>query len=542
MMEELAPGLTLPPFGDPTFAPALFSLVRDAAPLNAPVDPVIIQAILLCLICGNKHLILRTAPEDVAIAAKAAVATLSAIFGLTTHRLKLASHRHGPTYPGPDDTATFLRSLFLPSTTRTSTHYDTVYTKRAHARKKRRSSGSSSQRPSLHHWRASPRPPTPQSPLKNSVALPPRIPSNDADSQSAEDPFATFGRSKGAAKDSRPLIIRPVPHVHSDPLPQPSATLEVPEGLVITGLEAADSALQRALQRVMTERRVVLEEPPEVWGKRSSTPTGTMFHGSQSIYDCPDEFIVVYVCALEPYERPALLRSLLDKFSMSVNLTLHFNTRQLLKSTPSQSTPAYGTSPTSTPRSMSNNAQNWSNYPPALPPTLLASMRRACKRATISPQLELYLLDLFAATRHRPELDAMLLTATCQAEAALFARAARVVGRDLTGMELLQTALDVGDEGASGSLTIDYRGEAALVDPFRDIQDDEDRALDVSDADVARIFPRVVSHRLSTRAGPDDEVLGSVAYGAAGVAPVADGVWKEGRSVKDVLIKILGDV
>ena len=80
MMEEQAPGLTLPPFGDPTFAPALFSLVRDAAPLNAPVDPVIIQAVLLCLIAGNKHLILRTAPEDVSIAAKAAVAVSPTIF------------------------------------------------------------------------------------------------------------------------------------------------------------------------------------------------------------------------------------------------------------------------------------------------------------------------------------------------------------------------------------------------------------------------------------------------------------------------------
>ena len=80
MMEEQAPGLTLPPFGDQTFAPALFSLVRDAAPLNAPVDPVIIQAVLLCLIAGNKHLILRTAPEDVSIAAKAAVAVSPTIF------------------------------------------------------------------------------------------------------------------------------------------------------------------------------------------------------------------------------------------------------------------------------------------------------------------------------------------------------------------------------------------------------------------------------------------------------------------------------
>ncbi|KAL1745708.1 hypothetical protein HDZ31DRAFT_62912 [Schizophyllum fasciatum] len=541
-MGEHPPGLTLPPFGDPTFAPALFSLIRDAAPLNAPVDPVIIQSILLCLITGNKHLILRTSPEDVAVAAKAAVATLSAIFGLTSHRLKLSSHRHGVSTRGPDDTAVFLRSLFLPSSQRSENQHETVFAKRTSARKKRRSSGSSSQRPSLHNWRASPRPPTPQSPLKNSVALPPRIASNDADSQCTEDPFATFGRSKAGAKDSRPLILRPVPHAHSDPLPQASAALELPDALVITGLEAADHALQRALQRVMTERRVVLEESAEILGRRSSTPTGTIFHGSQSVYECPDEFIVVYVCEMEPYERPPILRSLLDKFSMSVNLTLHPNTRQLLKNTPSHSTPAYGTSPTSTPRSMPN-AQNWSSYPPAFPPTLLVSMRRACARATLSPALETYLADLFAATRHQPELDGMLLTARCQAEAVQLARAGRVLGRDASGMELLQAELGPGvDEGASGSLTIDYRGEAALVDPFRDVQDDDDRALDVGDADVARIFPRVVSHRLSVRSGPEDEVLGSVVYGAAGVGPVVDGVWKEGRTVKDILVKILADV
>ncbi|TRM69373.1 hypothetical protein BD626DRAFT_473855 [Schizophyllum amplum] len=551
-VQQSAP--TLPPFGDPAFAPALFSLIRDAAPLNAPVDPVLIQSILLCLVAGDKHLIFRTALEDVSATAKAALVTLSAIFGLTCHRLKLGSHRRAPSHDEHDAATAFLRSLFLPSSQRTGSRNDPVSTKRMSGRKKRRSSGSSSQRPSLYnHWRPSPRPPTPQSPLKNNVQLTPRISPNEisygGDNESVDDPFASFGRSKGAPSETHPTVVRPVPHTYSDPPPQQaSPTLDLPSALVITGLEAADDVVQRALQRVMTEKCVILEEATAFPGRRSSTPMGRSHHGEegQTIHRFPHDFVVVYVCALEPCDRPPIHRALLDKFSMSVNLVLQPNTRQILKNlnTPSYLTPAFSSSPTSTPLSISCAlpAQSWPNRLAAFPPTLLASMRRACARAALSPALEVYLADLFAATRHHPELDGMLLTVRCQAEAEHLARAGRVLGRDASGMELLHVEADAIVDDASGSLTIDYRGEAALVDPFRDMQDDEGSALDVSDADVARIFPRVVSHRLRVRAGPEDQILGSVAYGAVAKESAGEVAWRDGRSVKDVLVRILADV
>ena len=38
--------------------------------------------------------------------------------------------------------------------------------------------------------------------------------------------------------------------------------------------------------------------------------------------------------------------------------------------------------------------------------------------------------------------------------------------------------------------------------------------LDVSEADVARVFPRVVSHRVRVRGGPEEEVLSSAVCSA----------------------------
>ena len=86
--------------------------------------------------------------------------------------------------------------------------------------------------------------------------------------------------------------------------------------------------------------------------------------------------------------------------------------------------------------------------------------------------------------------------------------------------------------------------EAALVRAWPEV-------WDVSEEDVARIFPRVVSHRLRVRDGPDDEILGSVMWpavpvegGARAGAEVADGVklgW-ERKSVKEVLVRVLADV
>ena len=73
---------------------------------------------------------------------------------------------------------------------------------------------------------------------------------------------------------------------------------------------------------------------------------------------------------------------------------------------------------------------------------------------------------------------------------------------------------------------------------------------DVSEEDVARIFPRVVSHRVRVRHGPDDEILGSVMFpavppeAARPATEIREGMrlWWERKSVKEILVRILADV
>jgi hypothetical protein len=55
--------------GTPDFFTSLLEYIRTIAsdfPLS-PLDPVIFQSIILCVMAGNKHLLLRTREEDVVI-------------------------------------------------------------------------------------------------------------------------------------------------------------------------------------------------------------------------------------------------------------------------------------------------------------------------------------------------------------------------------------------------------------------------------------------------------------------------------------------
>ena len=72
---------------------------------------------------------------------------------------------------------------------------------------------------------------------------------------------------------------------------------------------------------------------------------------------------------------------------------------------------------------------------------------------------------------------------------------------------------------------------------------------DVSEVDLAKVFPRVASHRVRMRAGPDDEILGSVMFPAVPVPPSSrrreseqEDPLGEDKTVKQVLISILADV
>lgn len=60
---------SLPLPGTQPFLPTLLNYVRSAAP-GLPLEPVIIQVLLLSIVSGGKNLILRTRDEDVSLVAK----------------------------------------------------------------------------------------------------------------------------------------------------------------------------------------------------------------------------------------------------------------------------------------------------------------------------------------------------------------------------------------------------------------------------------------------------------------------------------------
>lgn len=70
----MSKGLPTHLIGTQAFLPALLSYIRNlAAPASLPLDQVIFQSILLCLIAGDNHLILRTPEEDVGLVVRLAV-------------------------------------------------------------------------------------------------------------------------------------------------------------------------------------------------------------------------------------------------------------------------------------------------------------------------------------------------------------------------------------------------------------------------------------------------------------------------------------
>ena len=60
--------------GTPAFFPAVLSHIRShVSSASVPLDSVIFQSILLCIVAGDKHLILRTPEEDIGLVVKLAV-------------------------------------------------------------------------------------------------------------------------------------------------------------------------------------------------------------------------------------------------------------------------------------------------------------------------------------------------------------------------------------------------------------------------------------------------------------------------------------
>ncbi|KAJ7134975.1 hypothetical protein C8R43DRAFT_1021706 [Mycena crocata] len=590
--------------GNPHFFPALVAHIQELAP-SLPLDPVVFQAILLCLISGEKHLLLRAAEQDVRLVSKLAFLILSSVFGLPTHKLKI---RPRSAHPAQTSGGNFLRSLFLPWTASVDSQDETLPAKSTGSSRNRTRNNATWTRSSTKKPRRNPNPnellggTTTSNPFGDSHEF---LPST---SSSVVNPFSTAPKP--------PKARAPLPHTFSDPTPIRPRSIGLfnlqPRALVVSGLEYAALPSQRALSRALAEKRVVLDGEDGDDGY------------DDEVWNLPDNFMMVYVCAIDARERPAIHKSLLDKFAMSATVAPHHSLRALLLS-PSRNSASYRNSPAintsplpqgqSTPTSSlpflgqpiplphhshslplphslhHHHMHNPLPQQPLVPPALLYDLRASYDSTHLSPLLSLYASDLFSAARHHPQLDAMLLTAKSMKDVIDLARASRVIGGDLTGIELVrEDAADAaakthktgngnghgnshakreGDlDGESDATTPvitgnklahRYQPTEVVVEemdgestppgagdsPAQSIRLLEPEVLEVSQADIARIAPRVMTHRLRVRDGPQDEVLASAMFPAVPSPGDDDGIAPEGANlitIKEILVTILAQV
>ncbi|KAF7985044.1 hypothetical protein HWV62_8881 [Athelia sp. TMB] len=272
------------------------------------------------------------------------------------------------------------------------------------------------------------------------------------------------------------------------------------------------------------------------------------------------------------------LEDIEGEFAMSTTINLHPTTLQAVRHTLSYHRHSISAS------ASLHVPQDSSPVSPIISAELLKSLSALASpspafgvahRTNIHPTLSLYISDLFSATRHHPQLDAMLLTARARKDTDALVRAARVIGGDPTGTEFISIMGKGAEAKARGeppfvetyaygagyedSLSADMDWEhvnghdsmnrSQLSAVFSEATSEE-LTLDASEADIARIVPRVLSHRLRVRDGPEHEILGSLRYGVVDIC--SD--WERGDkvtdseggierdTVKNILVKILSEV
>lgn len=201
------------------------------------------------------------------------------------------------------------------------------------------------------------------------------------------------------------------------------------------------------------------------------------------------------------------------------------------------------------------------NPSPIISPSDISYMRSI--PVYVSPSVSLYVDELLTAARQHNELDGTSLTSRAHRDAESLIRAQRLISGDSTSAELIRS--DEMEESSDG-----------LMDPGDDLSDPvqspkhdswlaggriqtgissetrpgstgytesafqaEPKRMDVSEVDIARIIPRVLTHRLRVRDGPDHEILSSVVFPA--VLTGSDKVESHRRTVKEILVQIIAE-
>lgn len=86
---------------------------------------------------------------------------------------------------------------------------------------------------------------------------------------------------------------------------------------MISGLEHASFSVQRAFIDVLMEKKVVIEGQATAMQNDMNKPPGDSTSG-QGTWDLPEGFLVIYVCAWDAKERPAIHKTLVSLVQISV--------------------------------------------------------------------------------------------------------------------------------------------------------------------------------------------------------------------------------
>lgn len=275
--------------------PALLHAIHAAVP-SLPLDPVVLQALLTCIVAQDAHLIIRTNDEDVSAVARLVVwvrccslclpisdtfaQILSSLFAYPTHKIKIR-----PKSASPSHHYYFLRSLFLPPSP----------------------SLSGSQDESSDPNRPRRLPSRPSRTSRASPISPVHMDSTSLSNVSSKSPIGHRVRSPSHSETG----FHHHSHVSHHPHPGNPSPPQLPRAIVISGLENTTASSQRALAQVLAEKRVFFDNPRDA---RSPQSTRHDAEGDESTgpWPLPDGFIAVYVCPIDPRERPNIHNTLVS--------------------------------------------------------------------------------------------------------------------------------------------------------------------------------------------------------------------------------------
>ncbi len=207
--------------------------------------------------------------------------TLSSVFDYTTNKLKIRRKSSPPKSTRPLSTNYFLKSLFLPST------FSSNFTSQDESSDANRSRGLRPRRSKkLNRLHTVP---------DITLASPTR-PHIDRTVLSDGPPIGRHTKSSDHTETGR--------HSYSGNKSLP----QLPRALVITGLDNASVLSQRALAQVLADKKILFEAGCDSRLRQDGQDeTDPEYEGS---WDLPDGFIVIYVCPMEPRERPDIHKAL----------------------------------------------------------------------------------------------------------------------------------------------------------------------------------------------------------------------------------------